>query len=238
MKGIEAFDDIESILVVAAHPDDLETMCGGTLTLLRARGVTVDLLLATDGDLGDPSGALSRPAVATARRRESLQAAARLGLRHLHFLGYPDGELADSLTLRRQVAWAYRRFQPQAVFTFDPLAAFRTNLHPDHRAVAAAAFDAFMPAKMPLYAPEQLSDEVPLSRVTHLYCFATLEPDIVVPIDGVYDEKLALAMLHESQFPKGVESLEWMKNRDRAATAHLPDPTAAYVELFRTVKTY
>ena len=68
MRGIEAFDPCQTILVVAAHADDLETMCGGTLIQLLAQGRTVDLLLATDGDLGTSDPSLDRPTLAALRR--------------------------------------------------------------------------------------------------------------------------------------------------------------------------
>ncbi len=224
--------------MVAAHADDLETMCGGTLLLLLEQGKRVDLLLATDGDLGTSDASLSRPALAVQRRAEAQRAADFLGLGRVEFLGYHDGELMNTLELRRRVAHAYRRLQPDTVLTFDPLAAYRGNLHPDHNAIAQAAIDAFMPAKMPLYHPEQLTDGVALSRVQHLFCFATPEPDIVVPIDTVYPQKLSASLLHPSQFPDGEASLEWMKARDRATAQQAALQGVEFAEGFRRVGTY
>lgn len=238
MQGLNAFDDCEHVLVVAAHADDMETMCGGTLVRLRAQGKTVDLLIATDGDLGAQDASVSRPALAARRREEARRAAAQLGVRALRFLGHPDGELVNDLALRRQIAQAYRTLQPDTVLTFDPLAAYRGNLHPDHTAVAQAALDAFMPAKMPLYHPDQLHGGGRLSRVAHIFCFATPEPDIVVPIDEVYEQKLALSMVHASQFPQGEESLAWMKQRDRATAEQHAAQGVEVAEAFRTIGTY
>lgn len=238
MQHIEAFNDCQHILVVAAHTDDLETMCGGTLIRLLAQGKTADLLLATDGDLGTDDATMDRPVLAARRREEARQAGQLLGLREVSFLGYPDGELLNTLTLRRQVAHAYRRLQPDTVFTFDPLGAYRINLHPDHLAIAQAAIDAYIPAKMPLYAPEQLTGGVPLSRVKHIFCFLTPEPNVVVPIDDVYQQKLAISMAHKSQFPHGEKNLEWMKARDRIrAQTHAADGIE-FAETFRQIRTY
>ncbi|MDQ4075582.1 MAG: PIG-L family deacetylase [Chloroflexota bacterium] len=238
MKDIDAFAPCRSILVVAAHADDLETMCGGTLIQLLAQGKRVDLLLATDGDLGSSDPALAKPALAVLRREEARRAAKLLGLGHVEFLGYHDGELVNNLTLRRQVAHVYRRLQPDTIFTFDPIAAYRGNLHPDHMAVGRAALDAFMPAKMPLYHPEQLARDISLSQVKHIFCFSTPEPDIVVPIDEVYEEKLAISMVHKSQFPDGEKSLEWMKERDRTTARQYAQETVQFAEAFRSIRTY
>ena len=161
-----------------------------------------------------------------------------MGLRHVSFLGYHDGELVNDLKLREEVAYAYRLLQADTIFTFDPLAAYRTNLHPDHIAIARAAIDAFMPAKMGLYHPEHLSGGVQLSRVKHIFFFATLEPDVIVPVDAVYPQKLAASMIHESQFPKGEESLDWMKTRDRAMAKQHAGEGTEYAEGFRSLTTY
>lgn len=238
MKGLEAFEPCQHLLVVAAHADDLETMCGGTLVQLLAQGKTADLLLATDGDLGTDDPSAERLALATRRRAEAQRAAEQLGLRRVHFLGYHDGELLNDLKLRQEVAYAYRLLQPDTVLTFDPLAAYRDNLHPDHIAVAQAAIDAFMPAKMALYHPEHLSGTVRPSRVEHIFCFATPEPDVVVPIDAVYEQKVAASLVHESQFPKGEANLEWMRERDRATAQQYAADGTEYAEGFRTLTTY
>ncbi len=79
--------DIRRILVVAAHPDDLETTCGGTLALLVDAGVQVALLLCTDGDIGTHDPSYTRETLAAARRDETLAGAHALGLGEVFFLG-------------------------------------------------------------------------------------------------------------------------------------------------------
>ncbi|MCB0043466.1 MAG: PIG-L family deacetylase, partial [Caldilinea sp.] len=64
MKGLEAFEDVKRAIVVAAHPDDLECCCSGTLLQLIARGVEVFSVNCTLGDIGDSEGRLRRPALA------------------------------------------------------------------------------------------------------------------------------------------------------------------------------
>ncbi len=147
-------DEIKRLLVVAAHPDDLETTSGGTLALLIERGVEVALLLGTDGDIGTHDPAFTRETLAAVRRQETLAGAAALGIKDVFFLGHHDGELVADLALRAEVAGVYRRWQPDTIFTFDP--AWGGQAHPDHIAAGRAAVDAYMPSKMELYHPEQL----------------------------------------------------------------------------------
>ena len=52
MKDLKAFEEVQRLIVVAAHPDDMETMCGGTVALLAQRGVTVFSVNCTLGDIG------------------------------------------------------------------------------------------------------------------------------------------------------------------------------------------
>ena len=113
-------EEVRRVMVVAAHPDDLETACGGTIGLLVQAGVEVTLVLGTDGDIGTHDPAMTREGLAAIRREETVAAAQVLGLKDVVFLGRHDGELVADLVLRAEVAKAYRRYQPDTVFTFDP----------------------------------------------------------------------------------------------------------------------
>ena len=73
MKGLEAFEDVKRAIVVAAHPDDLECCCSGTLLQLIARGVEVFSVNCTLGDIGDSEGRLRRPALAEIERQLAKQ---------------------------------------------------------------------------------------------------------------------------------------------------------------------
>ena len=213
-QTLEAFDDVHRLIVVAAHPDDLETICGGTIALLTQRGVTVFSVNCTLGDIGTQDAATTRPAVATARLTEAEDAARLLGIRQVFSLGHHDGELVADLELRAQVARLYRITQADTLITFDPF--WTGQVHPDHRAAGQAALDAYMPSKMPLYRPEQLRESgAGLGCLKRVFLFSTArEPDIAIDVMPVYDSKLAACLAHRSQFPKGLESLEWMKGMD------------------------
>ena len=213
-SGLEAFDDIERLIIVAAHPDDLETLCGGTVALLVQRGVSVFSVNCTLGDIGTQDAATTRPAVATTRLQEAEEAARILGIEQVASLGHHDGELVADLELRAQIARLYRSTQADTLFTFDPY--WAGQIHPDHRAAGQAALDAYMPSKMPLYRPEQLREPgACLGCLKRVFLFSTArEPDVAIEVAAVYDTKLAACIAHRSQFPKRLESLEWMQSMD------------------------
>lgn len=229
LKAIEAFADVKRLIVVAAHPDDLESMCGGSVALLVDRGVEVFSVNCTLGDIGAQDPTLARPALASTRLAEAEAAAAVLGIKATYNLGHHDGELLADLTLRAQIARLYRLTQADTLWTFDPY--WTGQIHPDHRAAGQAALDAYMPSKMPLYQPEQLAaPEADLGKLERVFLFATDQPDVYVDISTVYHRKLAACIAHPSQFPKGEESLEWMKEIDRGHAARID---AGYAEAFK-----
>ena len=203
-------DKIKRILVVAAHPDDLETTSGGTLALLIACGVEVALLLGTDGDIGTHDLGYTRESLAAVRREETLAGAAALGIQNVFFLGHHDGELVADLALRAEVAAIYRRWQPDTIFTFDP--AWGGQAHPDHIAAGRAAVDAYMPSKMELYHPEQLLDGVKVADVKQFFFFggSNRAGEITIDISSVWQTKLAATRCHVSQFGQREEALEWL----------------------------
>lgn len=231
VQGLDAFEDVKRLIVVAAHPDDLECMCGGTIWMLARRGVEITSVNCTLGDLGAQDHSQVRPALATTRLQETKTAADYLGIQKTYNLGHHDGELLPDLELRAQIARLYRVSGADTVFTFDPF--WSGQIHPDHRAAGQAAIDAYMPSKMPLYRPDQLENGVRPAQVQRIFLFGTdREPDIYVNVSQVYSEKLQACQFHSSQFPQGEESLEWLKARDRAGGEQIQ---VEYAEVFKSL---
>ncbi len=205
--------DIRRLVVVAAHPDDLETTCGGTLALLVDAGVEVALLLGTDGDIGTHDLSYTRESLAAARREETLAGARVLGLKEVFFLGEGrhDGELVADLRLRAEIAHVYRRWQPDTVFTFDPY--WHGQAHPDHTAAGRAAVDAYMPSKMELYHPEQLVDGTRVADVKRFFFFGGSERQGVITVDIAegWERKIKATRCHVSQFGQREEALKWLE---------------------------
>jgi LmbE family N-acetylglucosaminyl deacetylase len=230
MKGLEAFAETNRLIVVAAHPDDLETLCGGTIFMLAQRGVTIFSVNCTWGDIGSEDGQQTRPSLAHTRLQETEAAARILRIEQTFNLGRPDGELVPDLNLRAQIARLYRLTQADTLWTFDPF--WPGQIHPDHRAAGQAALDAYMPAKMPLYRPEQLREAgAALGQLARVFLFATdREPDVFVDVTSVYKTKLAACLAHQSQFPKGEENLEWLREIDRRQGKVIDVP---YAEAFK-----
>jgi LmbE family N-acetylglucosaminyl deacetylase len=235
LKGLEVFAEIERLIVVAAHPDDLETICGGTILKLVQCGVKVFSVNCTLGDIGTQEANIMRLALATTRLAETEEAARILGIEQTYNLGHHDGELLADLELRAQISRLYRLTQADTLWTFDPF--WSGQIHPDHRAAGQAALDAYMPSKMPLYRPEQLNEPgAGLGCLQRIFLFSTdRNPDIFVDVSGVYETKLAACMAHHSQFPKGEENLDWMKERDQRNARPLG---ITYMETFKQMEVW
>ena len=192
------------ILTLFAHPDDAETMAGGTLLKWAAEGHAVTLCLITDGDKGTADPNDTREAVIARRSAEQARAAARLGAQVIT-LGYEDGVLQPTLELRRDLVRVMRRVRPDVVIAGDPTVWFRHGTyinHPDHRAAAQAAVEALYPAvKKASIFPELIAEGLQPHVVPEIWLGPTGEADTWVDITGVFDEKIALICEHASQFP-------------------------------------
>jgi LmbE family N-acetylglucosaminyl deacetylase len=187
------------------------------------------------GDIGAQEGNILRTTLATARLVETEEAARLLGLTATYNLGHHDGELLPDLELRAQIARLYRITGADSLFTFDPF--WPGQIHPDHRAAGQAALDAYMPSKMPLYRPEQLREQgAAPAQLKRVFLFSTeRDPDVYVDVSDVYPAKLASCMVHRSQFPKGEESLTWLKEMDAATGKRIGAP---YAEAYRRMNVW
>jgi LmbE family N-acetylglucosaminyl deacetylase len=192
------------ILTVLAHPDDAETMAGGTLLKWAAEGHQLTLCLITDGDKGTNDPADTPEAVVARRRVEQQRAAVRLGAEVIR-LGYPDGYLQPTLDLRRDIVRVIRRVRPNLVVTNDPTTWFRHSTyinHPDHRVAGHACVEALYPATKKLsFFPELLGEGLQPHVVDEVWLALTDHPDRFVDIADVLDDKIALICEHASQFP-------------------------------------
>jgi LmbE family N-acetylglucosaminyl deacetylase len=207
------FTDTKRLLIVTAHPDDLETVCGGTVAMLAKRGVEIFQVLATSGNIGThDTTTYTRESLAAARQAETLAAAEILGIKECIFLGRNDGELVADLELRADLALLYRRFQPDTLWTFDPW--WHGQAHPDHQAAGRAALDAYMPAKMPLYHPEQLGEGIQTCQgLDKVYLFGgSSRDDFYVDVTDHWDLKMEATFKHHSQFGQhSEEARKWLE---------------------------
>jgi len=112
-----------TILAVFAHPDDESLACGGTLARAADAGARIMLLCATRGERGSISDAALVPDgdLGRVRTSELREAAAILGVTDVAIFDHPDGDLrwADIPELHDEIVSAIRRWQPDAIVTFD-----------------------------------------------------------------------------------------------------------------------
>jgi LmbE family N-acetylglucosaminyl deacetylase len=195
---------VQRVLMVAAHPDDLDFGSAGTIATWTDAGLEVSYCIVTDGDAGGFDPQVPRSAIGSIRQDEQRKAAATLGVADVEFLGYPDGRLTVSFDLRRDIARAIRRVRPDRVVVPSPQRDLRNFYasHPDHQAAGEAALCAVYPdARNPFAHPELLADEgleahtVPEVWVTSLNDRA----DHYVDITDTFDRKIAALRAHVSQ---------------------------------------
>lgn len=236
--------DVERILVVTAHPDDVDFACAGTVAQWTDAGIEVVYCVVTDGDAGGFDEAVRREEIPAIRRAEQHAAAAAVGVSDVHFLGYPDGRLEVGLDLRRDIARVIRQVQPQRALVQSPMWSFRSiyRSHPDHRAAGEAAMCAIYPdARNPFTFTELLTDEglQPWS-VPETWIMVDELPGgqaHVVDVTDAFDRKLAAIRAHASQVtdPDALEGRirDWLT--DNARRHGVPD--GRLVEAFTVVST-
>jgi LmbE family N-acetylglucosaminyl deacetylase len=200
----EPLTDVQRILVVAAHPDDVDFGAAGTVATWVKAGLEVSYLIVTRGDAG---GFDETPRDEMPRLREAEQraAAAAVGVTAVEFLdGYADGTLTASIPLRRDVTRAIRRVRPDRVLTSSPLRRWERLAgpsHPDHLAVGEATTCAIYPdARNPFAFPELLRDEgLEPWVVREIWYQGGPDPDHVVDITATYPQKMAAILAHRTQ---------------------------------------
>jgi LmbE family N-acetylglucosaminyl deacetylase len=232
---------VERILVITAHPDDVDFGAAGSAAVWVKAGIEVTYCIVTDGDAGGSDRSISRHDMAVLRREEQRAAAAEVGVDNVVFLGYPDGRLTVSLELRRDISRQIRIVRPQRVLCPSPERFWEriAASHPDHLAAGEAALCAVYPdARNPFAHPELLDDEgLEPHTVPEIWIMASPRADRAVDITDVFDRKVAALRRHVSQIGEG----DWVEARMRewaqanASTAGLPDGRLA--ELFQVVLT-
>jgi LmbE family N-acetylglucosaminyl deacetylase len=185
-------------MVIVAHPDDAEFMCGGTVAKWCAQGWTVYYVLATSGDKGTHDTALTHQALAALREQEQRDACRVLGVKEVLFLGHPDGFLRADADLRGEVVRLLRQYRPDVVITWD---GFRAGFnHNDHRAIGIAVRDAVYPAvRDHLYYAEHADEGLAAHQVNELLLAGTDDADYWVDIGDHMETKLEAVICHRSQ---------------------------------------
>jgi LmbE family N-acetylglucosaminyl deacetylase len=231
---------VERILVVTAHPDDVDFGVAGSVAAWTGSGIEVAYCIATDGDAGGSDRSVSRADMAVLRRQEQTAAAKVVGVSDLTFLGFPDGALASGPDLRRAISGVIRRFRPDRVVTQSPERNWTRIYasHPDHLAAGEAAVCAVYPDARNLFAhPELLEEGLEPHAVPEVWIMATDRADRAVDVTEFFDLKLEALRSHRSQVGEGEHLEEMLKGwmSGTALAAGLPEGRLA--EAFQVVNT-
>jgi LmbE family N-acetylglucosaminyl deacetylase len=232
-----------TVLIVMAHPDDGEFMCGATIARWAREGSLIHYCILTNGDCGTRDPAItSREQLATLRRAEAQQAAYRLGvMTDVIFLDYVDAMLQPTLELRRDVTRVIRQTKPDIVLTQDPTTFYHAQSyinHPDHRIVGDVTLAAIMPAaSMKLVFPELLEAGLAPHDVRELYLTNTTHTDRWVAVtEADLAAQVQALRAHASQMKS--DPAEWVTADAKAeaaiARAHGHDFT--YAEGFKYIR--
>lgn len=192
-------------MVIAAHPDDIEFGSAGTIIRWTDAGTEVCYVMVTSGDVGIADPTLSREEVRQIREPEQREAARIAGVNEVIFLREPDGEVVNSLALRRKLVREIRRFKPEALICQDPTILFASEgyiNHPDHRAVGMAALDAVFPAAGQPHVFKDLAEEglsAHKTKKVYVTAWDASAANTWVNISDTIDRKIEALFAHKSQ---------------------------------------
>lgn len=184
------------LLAIAAHRDDVELTCAGTLIKAAKQGHKTAVIDLTAGEMGTKGDATSRAA-------EADKAAAIMKLSARENLNLPDAAIVNDPPTRALVARAIRRFKPKVV-----IAPARQGRHPDHRVTSELVRDACFIAGLAKVAPD-LPKHRP-KKIVHCISFRQdfEKPTFVVDISDEFEQKLDAVRCFESQFGAATQAGE------------------------------
>ena len=209
------------ILAIAAHRDDVELTCAGTLIKAAKQGRTTAVVDLTAGEMGTKGDAKSRAA-------EADRAAAVMKLSARENLGLPDAAIVNDPQTRALVARAIRRFKPRIV-----LAPARQGRHPDHRVTSELVRDACFIAGLAKVAPDTPKHRP--HKVVHCVSFRQdfEKPTFVVDISDEFEQKLEAIRCFDTQFGGATQAGEVMPTGEPLYDA-IRHFSAYYGSLIRT----
>ena len=229
-------EEPQRVLVVLAHPDDPEFFCGATLAKWARAGKEIHYLLLTCGDKGSDDPEMTPELLCADRQIEQRAAAAVIGATQVMFLGYHDGELENTLDVRREIVREIRRHKPQIIVTCDPTTYFRANAyinHTDHRTAGAAALDAVFPAAgNRMYFPELLAEGLEPYAPKEIWMSLTNDPNVWVEVNDTLAIKIAALREHKSQ----VKDPANLEKRIRERLRRSDFDGELYAESFRVIR--
>lgn len=180
-------------LFFAAHPDDVELSCGGTLLKLTRSGKKVGIIDLTEGELGTRGSK-------QIRRKEARNAGNVLGVHVRENLRFPDGNIVNSLQNRLKIIELIRHYTPDILFI-----PFDHDRHPDHghasELVTESAFYSGLTKIMTKKNGRAQNAFRPAKNIYFMQTY-TFEPSFIVDITPEFDDKMKAIRCYGSQFYK------------------------------------
>ncbi|MGC9158561.1 MAG: bacillithiol biosynthesis deacetylase BshB1 [Terracidiphilus sp.] len=181
-----AANPVADVLAIAAHRDDVEQTCGGTLLRMAARGLRTAILDLTQGEAGTRGSAEERA-------REAEQAARLLGVSWRQALNLPDGAVENTLENRLRIAHVVRFVRPRVV-----ILPYWQARHPDHAVTAALGYDACFVSGL-AKADCSGTPHRPF-KIIYASLYADVRPSFVVDITPFIEQRHAALMAYASQY--------------------------------------
>ncbi len=174
------------VLAIAAHRDDVEQTCGGTLLRMAARGLRTAILDLTQGEAGTRGSA-------EGRAREAAEAARILGVGWREALSLPDGAIENTLPNRIEIVRILRLLRPRVV-----ILPYWQARHPDHAIVAALGYEAcFLSGLRKI---ETGTEPHRPFKIVYASLYADVRPSFVVDITPFIEQRHAALMAYHSQY--------------------------------------
>lgn len=174
------------VLAIAAHRDDVEQTCGGTLLRMAARGLRTAILDLTRGEAGTRGNAEERA-------REAAEAAQLMGVGWRDALDLPDGAIENTYENRIKIARVVRLLRPRVV-----ILPYWQARHPDHAIVATLGYEAcFLSglAKVDTGAPPHRP-----FKIVYASLYADVRPSFIIDVTPFIEQRHAALMAYKSQY--------------------------------------
>jgi bacillithiol biosynthesis deacetylase BshB1 len=174
------------VLAIAAHRDDVEQTCGGTLLRMAARGLRTAILDLTKGEAGTRGTAQDRA-------REAAEAARLLGVGWREALDLPDGAIENTLGNRSKIVRVLREVRPRVV-----ILPYWQARHPDHAIVATLGYEACFLSGLSKH--ETGTPPHRPFKIIYASLYADVRPSFVIDITPFIEQRHAALMAYKSQY--------------------------------------
>jgi bacillithiol biosynthesis deacetylase BshB1 len=174
------------VLAIAAHPDDVEQTCGGTLLRMAEAGYSTGIIDLTAGDMGTRGS----PEI---RVEESQAAAAILRVSHRENLHFPDARLENTMAGRMTIAHRIRELRPKTV-----ILPYWTGRHPDHYRASELGYEGCFLAGLKKI--DQYTEPHRPHKIIYSSIYANVTPSFVVDISRYFEKRMESLLAYRSQY--------------------------------------